>query len=96
MGDSWRAPKLRGPLPDREAELALARHWSLIQIGRTTPPALDQINGASVPEEFRENLARAVVVPRDGEISGVVVELLSELAARDCHLRFPLGALVIR
>jgi hypothetical protein len=29
---------VRGPLPDPAAALALVRHWSLIQIGETTPP----------------------------------------------------------
>ena len=33
---------VRGPLPDREIALALVRHWSLIQIGATTPPSLDR------------------------------------------------------
>jgi hypothetical protein len=31
MGDNHLI--VRGPLPDRETALALARHWSLIQIG---------------------------------------------------------------
>ncbi len=31
---------VRGPFPNRETALALARHWSLIQIGQTTPIAL--------------------------------------------------------
>jgi len=33
---------VRGPLPGRAAALELARHWSLIQIDRKTPPELDQ------------------------------------------------------
>ena len=33
---------VRGPLPGRDVALALVRHWSLIQIGATTPPALDR------------------------------------------------------
>ena len=32
---------VRGPLPDREVALALVRHWSLIQIGATTPRGLE-------------------------------------------------------
>jgi len=45
---------VRGPLPDREAALALARHWSLIQIGASTPPLLD--GWQIVSREFRDNL----------------------------------------
>jgi hypothetical protein len=71
---------VRGPLPDRTAALELVRHWSLIQIGGTTPPHLDRWRITS--REFRENLTWAVVVPGDGEISRAVVELLGELSAR--------------
>ncbi len=70
----------RGPLPDREDALALARHWSLIQIGATTPPTLARWK--IISREFRENLAWAVVVPGDGEISPAVATLLDELSAR--------------
>jgi hypothetical protein len=71
---------VHGPLPDRATAIALARHWSIIQIGRTTPPELDRWRITS--REFRENLEWAVVVPGDGEISPAVAELLGELAAR--------------
>ena len=71
---------VRGPLPDREAALALVQHWSLIQIGRSTPPSLDRWRISS--REFRENLAWAVIVPGEGDISQVVAELLAELSAR--------------
>jgi hypothetical protein len=71
---------VRGPLPDREAALALIRHWSLIQIGSTTPPFLDRWRISS--REFRENLEWAVVVAGDGQISPAVTSLLDELAAR--------------
>jgi hypothetical protein len=70
----------RGPLPDRETALALARHWSLIQIGGQTPPELTHWH--IVSREFRENLEWAVVVQGDGETSFAVATLLSELAAR--------------
>ena len=70
----------RGPLPDRDAALALIRHWSLIQIGATTPPSLDQ--WTIITREFRENLEWAVVVPGHGEISPAVTRLLDELSAR--------------
>jgi hypothetical protein len=31
---------VRGPSPNRDVALALVRHWSLIQIGATMPPAV--------------------------------------------------------
>jgi hypothetical protein len=71
---------VRGPMPDRAAAIALARHWSIIQIGSTTPPELDPWRISS--REFRENLEWAVMVPGDGEVSPAVADLLSELSAR--------------
>ena len=70
----------RGPLPDREVALALVRHWSLIQIGATTPLLLDQWQ--IISREFRENLEWAVVVPGHGAISPAVKTLLDEISAR--------------
>ena len=64
---------------DRDVALALVRHWSLIQIGATTPPALDQWH--IITREFRENLEWAVVVPGDGEMSPAITQLLGELSA---------------
>ena len=71
---------VRGPLPGRATALALVRHWSVIQIGAATPPALDP--WSIVSQEFRQNLAWAVIVPADSGISPAVAELLGELAAR--------------
>ena len=71
---------VRGPMPDRRAALALVRHWSLIQIGATTPQDLKNWRISS--REFRENLEWAVVVPGDGELSPAVAVLLEELSAR--------------
>ena len=82
---------VRGPLPDREVALALVRHWSLIQIGATTPPPLDRWR--IIDREFRENLEWAVVVPGDGGLSPAVTQLLDELSARGVtihHCRFGL------
>jgi hypothetical protein len=76
---------VRGPSPDRETALALARHWSLIQIGQTMPAALQQWSIST--REFRENLEWAVVVPGEGEISRAVAQLLEELAARGITIR---------
>jgi hypothetical protein len=71
---------VRGPFPDRETAVALARHWSLIQIGQAAPIALQ---GWSIrTREFRENLEWAVVVPGDGEVTPGVAQLLEELSAR--------------
>jgi hypothetical protein len=71
---------VNGPPPDRTAALALARHWTIINIGQTTPPFLRRwtiVTGA-----FREDLAWAVVVPGDGEITPAVAQLFQELSAR--------------
>jgi hypothetical protein len=71
---------VRGPLPDRETALALAQHWSLIQIGQTTPITLQKWRIST--REFRENLEWAVIVPGDGETTPAVAQLLDELVAR--------------
>jgi hypothetical protein len=74
-----------GPLPDRETALALARHWSIIQIGQTTPPTLQ--SWSIVTRAFRESLEWAVVVPGDGELTPAVAQLLKELSARGMTIR---------
>jgi hypothetical protein len=71
---------VRGPLPSRAVAIELARHWSLIQIDRKTPPEFDQWRISS--KEYRENLEWAVLVPGDGEISPAVAQLLDELSGR--------------
>jgi hypothetical protein len=71
---------VRGPRPDAAAALALVRHWSLIQVGATTPPGLRQWSISS--REFREDLQWAVVVAGDGQIVPAVAQLLDELSAR--------------
>jgi hypothetical protein len=71
---------VRGPLPDRAEALALVRHWSVIQIGAITPPALERWRISS--REFRENLQWAVIAPAESEISWAVTKLLAELSAR--------------
>ena len=76
---------VRGPLPDSETALALARHWSLIEIGATTPSALAEWQ--IVNREFRENLEWAVIVPGDRETSPGVAQLLEELSARGVTIR---------
>ncbi|HYO81435.1 MAG TPA: hypothetical protein VES20_08550 [Bryobacteraceae bacterium] len=71
---------VRGPLPNREVAVALARHWSIIQIGATTPPPLT--TWSIVTREFRENLQWAVIVMEGAELSPAVTALLGELSAR--------------
>ena len=71
---------VRGPLPTRDVAIALVQHWSLIRIGATTPPALD--GWEIVSREFRENLAWAVVVAGEGDMSPAVSTLVDELSAR--------------
>jgi hypothetical protein len=74
-----------GPLPDRETALALARHWSIIQIGRTTPKALRPWSIRT--KEFREDLQWAVLAPGEGQMTAGVRQLLHELAARGISVR---------
>ena len=76
---------VHGPLPDQATALALARDWSIIQIGQTTPPSLR--SWTIVTRAFREDLAWAVVVPGDGEVSPAVAQLLDELSARGIAIR---------
>ncbi len=71
---------VRGPLPNREVALTLIRQWSFIQIGATTPSALDRWH--IISSAFRENLEWAVVVPGNGEISPSLTQLVDELSAR--------------
>ena len=71
---------VRGPKPDRETALALVRHWSIIRIGQTTPPALQAWRIST--KEYRENLSWAIVAPAQTRQSPAVSQLLSELAAR--------------
>src|SRR5580658_902240 len=77
---------VRGPLPDPRAASELVRHWSVIQIGATTPAALDRWH--IVTREFRENLEWAIVVPGASEISPAVTQLLDELLARGITINY--------
>lgn len=71
---------VRGPQPDRATALALVQHWSLIQIGAETPPALAA--WSIISKAFREDLAWAVVAPGDTGNSQAVCDLLKELRLR--------------
>jgi hypothetical protein len=76
---------LSGPLPDEATALALARHWSLIQIGDQKSPSLEQWQIRT--KEFRENLEWAVVIPGDRETSQGVTQLLAELSDRGISIQ---------
>lgn len=76
---------VRGPAPDRDSALALARHWSIIQIGAPQPEALRAWRISS--REFREDLEWAVSVPGYGNTSDAVALLLAELAQRGIVLQ---------
>jgi hypothetical protein len=71
---------LSGPRPDQGAAVALARHWSIVQIG--APPSQSVGRWQIREKEFRENLEWAVIVPADRDVSPGVAQLLAELSAR--------------
>jgi hypothetical protein len=75
---------VRGPFPGRAAAIALVRHWSVIEIGKQTPPALERWRIST--REFRENLKWAVVVPGEQAASLAVTVLLKELAGRGVRI----------
>lgn len=75
---------VRGPRPDPETAVALARFWSLIRIGAETPSELRQWTISS--KEFREDLVWAVSVPGEGERNPAVSQLLAEIADRGIAL----------
>jgi hypothetical protein len=76
---------LSGPEPDEMSAIALARHWSIIQIGDQKSLSFEQWQIRT--KEFRENLEWAVVVPGDRGISPAVSQLLAELSARGIAVR---------
>jgi hypothetical protein len=69
-----------GPNPSEEQARALARFWSVIQIGVDTPLALRQ--WSIVKKAFRENLEWAWIVPGAGEQTEAVRVLLAEMESR--------------
>jgi hypothetical protein len=76
---------LSGPVPDDATAMALARHWSLIQIGEAKSSIWGRWEIRS--KEFRENLEWAVIVPGDRNVSPGVAELLEELSSRGVQIR---------
>ncbi len=75
---------LRGPAPTLDEARAMARHWSVIQLG--APPGTVFGPWSISTREFRENLEWAVDVPGDGERTAAVGQLLTEMAARGIPL----------
>jgi hypothetical protein len=71
---------VRGPCPDASTARALARYWSVIEIGSVTPEHLRPWQIST--REFREDLQWAVDVPGEGETTPAVVQLLEELRER--------------
>ena len=76
---------VRGPEPDRATALELARQWSVIQIGGSTPAHLAAWRIST--REFREDLQWAVIVAGESDHSPAVVQLLNELRARGITIR---------
>jgi hypothetical protein len=76
---------LGGPAPDGAEAAALARHWSIIQIGKEK--SLRFGDWEIRTKEFREDLEWAVVTAGgDGDISSGVQQMLRELAARGVEI----------
>ena len=71
---------VRGPKPGFATARQLARHWSVIRIGATTPGELEPWTIST--REFRENLEWAIAIAGEGEPSQAVAQLLDELRAR--------------
>jgi hypothetical protein len=76
---------VRGPEPDSATARELARHWSVIQIGGSTPAHLAPWRIST--REFREDLRWAVIVAGESEHSPAVIQLLDELRARGITIR---------
>jgi hypothetical protein len=78
---------VRGPPPDHATAAALVRHWSIIQIGARTPPAL--AHWEIISRAVREDLEWAVIVPAATEVNPAVAQLLCELSARGVYAAYP-------
>jgi hypothetical protein len=90
---------VRGPRPSHRTALALAREWSVIQIGSNTHSAPLARGQAGRPvlrsalaawtistREFRENLEWAIAIADEGLPSPAVAQLLDELRARGIEI----------
>jgi hypothetical protein len=75
---------LSGPAPDEASAVAMARHWSIVQIGGEKSARFREWEIRT--KEFRENLEWAVIVPGEGEISEGVLKLLKEISGRGVEI----------
>ena len=80
---------VRGPLPSRGRAIELARSWSVISIGSSTPEHLKKWT-ISV-KEFRENLKWAVVLSAGCSMQPAVQQLIEELNARAVPIHHAAG-----
>jgi len=76
---------LCGPRPTAGEAVALARNWSVVQIGEAKSQKFEKWEIRN--KEFRENLEWAVIIPGDRDTSPGVLELLAEIAARGVEIR---------
>jgi hypothetical protein len=76
---------LSGPRPTAGEAVALARNWSVLQIGEAKSQKFEKWEIRN--KEFRENLQWAVIVPGERETSPGVLELLTEIAARGVEIQ---------
>jgi DNA-binding transcriptional regulator LsrR (DeoR family) len=76
---------LSGPRPTAGEAVALARNWSVVQIGETKSQKFEKWEIRN--KEFRANLQWAVIVPGERETSPGVLELLAEMAARGVEIQ---------
>ena len=76
---------LSGPRPTKGEAVALARNWSVVQIGEAKSQKFEKWEIRN--QEFRANLQWAVIVPGERETSPGVLELLAEIAARGVEIQ---------
>jgi len=76
---------LSGPRPTAGEAVALARNWSVVQIGEAKSQKFEKWEIRN--QEFRANLQWAVIVPDERETSPGVLELLAEIAARGVEIQ---------
>ena len=76
---------LSGPRPTAGEAVALARNWSVVQIGEAKSQKFEKWEIRN--QEFRANLQWAVIVPGERETSPGVLELLAEMAARGVEIQ---------
>jgi len=76
---------LSGPRPTAGEAIAVARNWSVVQIGEAKSQKFEKWEIRN--KEFRENLEWAVIMPGDRDTSPGVLELLAEIAARGVEIQ---------